>query len=507
MVSRMTSDKCLFLDFDGVLFDTVREAYAVAVIASGKYETIADIDFSGRHYLRFKALRYLVAPASDYYFILKLLEFSLEKSLIECQRIFFDMKSQAQYLSCAEQFQECFFSTRKSIMTSDYKKWLALNYPYEFFYEIKNIIECSQKSIKIVTTKNKDAIIALLRSEKVEIIPEIYDAEAFKKFGSKKNIIHFICTEQGIVSGIFIDDSLHHLEQCRSLDGIALFQPSWGYLAPTDRGIFCKPLIKTITEYLGVRLNAREHKGECMYKFEGKLYSQLCTLRDKFALLGMYAEFDREGASFRDLVRLRRLTDRAGTPLILKISGIAAVRDLRDSIEIGVDGLCVPFVDSPYHLSVFLDSYAKVYKEHKIEIWIELATPHALKELDNLLEFSQGVVDGILLNMHHLFLASTETNLDESVLIAIERIASFNIKPVLVDDDIRNWSPTLSDNLQQTQALILINKVVIPASILSDSVFKEALQLEEFSILSKKDFCDLAVEQDINKLTSLQMEL
>ena len=33
----------IFLDFDGVLFDTVREAYAVAVISSGKYSSVNEI--------------------------------------------------------------------------------------------------------------------------------------------------------------------------------------------------------------------------------------------------------------------------------------------------------------------------------------------------------------------------------------------------------------------------------------------------------------------------------
>ena len=35
----------IFLDFDGVLFDTVREAYSVAVITIGKYDSLDEIDF------------------------------------------------------------------------------------------------------------------------------------------------------------------------------------------------------------------------------------------------------------------------------------------------------------------------------------------------------------------------------------------------------------------------------------------------------------------------------
>lgn len=56
----------IFLDFDGVLFDTVREAYAVAVISSGRYNSIDEIDFEAEHYQNFKKLRYLIAPAWNY---------------------------------------------------------------------------------------------------------------------------------------------------------------------------------------------------------------------------------------------------------------------------------------------------------------------------------------------------------------------------------------------------------------------------------------------------------
>ena len=59
-----------------------------------------------------------------------------------------------------------------------------------------------------------------------------------------------------------------------------------------------------------------------MYKLEKNIYLQLCKLRDEFNLLGIKAEFEAEGSSFRDLMRLRRLTSKAGIKLFLKISGL-----------------------------------------------------------------------------------------------------------------------------------------------------------------------------------------
>ena len=76
-----------------------------------------------------------------------------------------------------------------------------------------------------------------------------------------------------------------------------------------------------------------------MYSLEKKLYEQLCFLRDVYDLQGIKAEFEAEGSSFRDLMRLRRLTSKVGVKLYLKIGGVEAIRDIKDAIEIDVDGL------------------------------------------------------------------------------------------------------------------------------------------------------------------------
>ncbi|HTH14593.1 MAG TPA: hypothetical protein VMB23_09360, partial [Spirochaetia bacterium] len=68
-----------------------------------------------------------------------------------------------------------------------------------------------------------------------------------------------------------------------------------------------------------------------MYGLERDLYDQLVRLRDQFGIGFVKAEFEAEGASFRDLVRLRRLTAAAGVGLLLKIGGCESIRDLRDA--------------------------------------------------------------------------------------------------------------------------------------------------------------------------------
>jgi hypothetical protein len=47
-----------------------------------------------------------------------------------------------------------------------------------------------------------------------------------------------------------------------------------------------------------------------MFGIEAQLLEKLLLLRDTFKVSGIKAEFEAEGLSFRDLVRLRRVTVR-----------------------------------------------------------------------------------------------------------------------------------------------------------------------------------------------------
>lgn len=98
-----------------------------------------------------------------------------------------------------------------------------------------------------------------------------------------------------------------------------------------------------------------------MYKMENRLYDQLCKLRDEYNLQGVKAEFEAEGSSFRDLMRLRRLTSKAGVKLFLKIAGVEANRDIKDALEIDVDGIIAPMVESRFGAKKFFDSIQKIY--------------------------------------------------------------------------------------------------------------------------------------------------
>ena len=132
-----------------------------------------------------------------------------------------------------------------------------------------------------------------------------------------------------------------------------------------------------------------------MFGLEQKLFDQLIRLKEEYDLRGVKAEFEAEGSSFRDLVRLRRITDKLSIPLYLKIGGVEALRDVKDSLEIGVDGLIAPMVESAFALKKFLDGVASIYKDTDVHLSVNIETQKGIESLEKILDLGKGRIDNI----------------------------------------------------------------------------------------------------------------
>lgn len=220
--------KKIFLDFDGVLFNTVKEAYATAIISIGMYTTIKDIDFTSKHYTSFLKYRYLVGPAWNYKYILAYLG---EEDFLN--------KYQAK-VKCVQKkdysdFESGFFQTREVLRNNNFSSWLSLNEAYTFLTQLKPLLKDRPEKFCIVTTKDKATVLKLLETEGIIFsVDSIYDQKDFENYGNKAEIIKKIIDEKAIKKSIFIDDSQKHLEQCIKIDNLQLLQVSWGYISPSD---------------------------------------------------------------------------------------------------------------------------------------------------------------------------------------------------------------------------------------------------------------------------------
>ncbi len=233
-IIKINENRAVFLDFDGVLFNTVKESYAVTCIAQKKYNSIDEINFNLNHYQFFLKYRYLVGPAWNYKYIWELLN---KKDVVSFECEYIDLISKAKIEEYID-FENLFFDTRKKLQNSSYKKWLNLNQPYEFLELIRNELSNNKSKFIIVTTKDKNTVQKLLKLENICINDtQIYDKDDFCKYKNKANIINNIIKTNNITNAIFIDDSKKHLVHCNKIKNLELCQAGWGYVSNLDKDI------------------------------------------------------------------------------------------------------------------------------------------------------------------------------------------------------------------------------------------------------------------------------
>ena len=84
------------------------------------------------------------------------------------------------------------------------------------------------------------------------------------------------------------------------------------------------------------------------FESEKRLLLQLKYLKKNFNLQGIKAEYEAEGSSYQEVSFLRRLTYKANVPLHIKIGGGEALNDIYSCIELGVDGIIAPMVETKF---------------------------------------------------------------------------------------------------------------------------------------------------------------
>lgn len=220
--------KAIFLDFDGVLFDTVKEAYCVCMFTKGWAKSPRDLDFKSAHFKIFKNYRFLITCAGDYHYLLEAIDKKIKNNRVNIKKEFtLQLKPGFKGRGL---FEKTFIEKREYIKNNYFKYWLSLNEPCSFLRKIAKIINKRREYFFIITTKDRKTVSRLLRRNKVKFLEgNIYDRKCYKKFVSKGRIIEFIKNKHHITRGIFLDDSKEHLSSCGRIGGIITVEAGWGY--------------------------------------------------------------------------------------------------------------------------------------------------------------------------------------------------------------------------------------------------------------------------------------
>ena len=255
-----------------------------------------------------------------------------------------------------------------------------------------------------------------------------------------------------------------------------------------------------------------------MYKSEKLLANQLKTLKEMYNIQGIKAEFEAEGSSLVDLYRLRRLCSELNIKLFLKIGGPEAVRDIKESLEIGVDGLIAPMIESKFSAKKFIDAYMRIYQDTLIHTSLNIETVTGVKNIKEILEFSSGKIDNITLGRSDLtnsFFDDIEVESDFIYKI-IGNIApivnSSNMSLTIGGGITRNTIDKIEgkyNHLIKTISKLETRKVIFNIQdllTLPESI-NQALIFEELYILSKKEFSDMMINDEISRLPELNRRI
>lgn len=234
MKTQIRLEKAVFLDFDGVLFDTVKEAYVVCSLAAKKIKKAEEAEFDSEDFRVFEKYRYLIGPAWNYYYLLKAADVSERGDGIEIKYL--------DYISAAREaeysvFEKTFFAVRDDFKKTNEKLWFDLNSPYAFLAKIYPFIKKFPRHFFIVTTKDRPTVLKLIKKQKMKFNAEnIYDRDSFKRFSTKGGVIKNIMKDREIYNAVFIDDSIGHIKECQGVPGLTILQPRWGYVSSKEAG-------------------------------------------------------------------------------------------------------------------------------------------------------------------------------------------------------------------------------------------------------------------------------
>jgi hypothetical protein len=210
-----------FLDFDGVIVDSIDECYSVSCETYyGRKVFPYDKDIYKELFYRFRGL---VKPASEYHCLHKSIEEFLLKGA-ENINVIFHRNVNEFNRNEADIFEKKFFYARLLHQEDNFLAWIEMN-PLTEFGQL--LVGRENNDIYIVTTKNRGAVESILKYYNISV-EGIYANDEIKSAGSKGSLISGIMDLKNEKKSMFLDDAVEHLMTV-SDDRVRCYFADWGY--------------------------------------------------------------------------------------------------------------------------------------------------------------------------------------------------------------------------------------------------------------------------------------
>lgn len=236
----------LFLDFDGVLFDSLPEAYRLGRFAYRGIDVHEPVD--EKDFACFSSLRFFVTNSAQYWQVFRTIdECGVDAGMTNYRAVYAEVeRSGFEYEK--RDFDARFLTLRKELIAKEHNFWLSLSTPYPFFTALRPRFIGSRPPV-IVTTKNREAVLENLAYVGVRGVSEkILDKADYARRGSKRGLIADYMEENCIARGIFVDDILANVQECAILPKLECLHAGWGYCDPQVPGKSVEEILKYIEQ-------------------------------------------------------------------------------------------------------------------------------------------------------------------------------------------------------------------------------------------------------------------
>ena len=222
--------KVLFLDFDGVLFDTLKEVYLVNRCLYSNVSLFDEVDIE--NYSLYSKYKYLVYNIWMFYYYNPLLFDGCDDVAQEFSKVLLNRDIKAENAFCDE-----FLKIRADLVKNNYDFWKSLETPYDFFFEIKKLYEEKSPEIVVVSKKNKAAIVERFHSYGFNLPEEkVFAREVLDEYSTKGEFMAEYMHKNGFNSAVFVDDNNNNLKTCDKYPQIKQILALWGNAQPNLKG-------------------------------------------------------------------------------------------------------------------------------------------------------------------------------------------------------------------------------------------------------------------------------
>jgi len=173
---------------------------------------------------------------------------------------------------------------------------------------------------------------------------------------------------------------------------------------------------------------------------EKRMVQILITMKERFHVGGVKAEFEAEGTRMEEAMLLKHVVTSAGVGLAIKIGGCEAIRDMFDAVSLGAQRIIAPMVETPYALRKFLGAVKIAFfngGHDDCEFLINLETQTSFQNFDAMLAIPEigklhGVVIGRVDLTGSMGLSREDVNGEAILKLALEAAAKAKAKGLQV---------------------------------------------------------------------------